>query len=51
MMGASQARHQLDVDAVVDLRVDDYTKTYTWKTTPEPMKFMLWELSASPFPA
>ncbi len=50
LRGASQARHQLDAEVVVALGVEDYM-TNTWKTTPEPMKFMLWYLSASPFPA
>jgi hypothetical protein len=51
LRGASQARHQQDADVVVALGVEDCMKTNTWKTTPEPMKFMLWYLSASPLPA
>lgn len=51
LRGASQARHQQDADVVVELGVEDYVKTNTWKTTPEPMKFMLWYLLASPLPA
>lgn len=51
LRGASQARHQQDADVAVELGVEDYMKTNTWKTTPEPMKFMLWYLSASPLPA
>ncbi|KAH0598411.1 hypothetical protein MHUMG1_03709 [Metarhizium humberi] len=39
--GASQARHQQDADVVVELGAEDYMKTNTWNTTPEPMKFML----------
>lgn len=50
LRGASHARHQRDADVVVELGVDDYMKTNTWKTTPEPMKFMLWYLLALPLP-
>jgi hypothetical protein len=44
---ASQARHQQDADMVVVLGLEDYMKSNTCKTMPEPMKFMLWYLSAS----
>jgi hypothetical protein len=51
LKSASQARHQQDADMVVELGVEGHMKTNTWKTTPEPMKFMLWYLSASLLPA
>lgn len=51
LRGASHARHQQDSDVVAVEGVEDYRKTDTWKTTPEPMKFMLRCVSASPLPA
>ncbi len=51
LRGASQARHRQDADVVVELGVENWMKTNTWKTTPEPMKFTLWYLSVSPLPA